>query len=392
MFGLFGVGNIGNEASLESALHALGQFDPQAHPVVVCADPEVVAAQHEVKAVAISMGGSMPTFETSPKVVRVATRPLVEVSRWIAALRFVRRVDAVIVPGTGILDDFGERPRGMPYDLFRWSVVARLARTPMYFVAVGAGPIDHRVSRILFRRAVLNATGCTYRDEGSRAFMEGLGVPSSADAVQPDVVFGLPRPSLQRRGGPTCVGVGMMAYYGWDNVPEAGSATFDAYVHSMLGITRGLLDRGCEVRVLVGEHTDEVAVRALQQGLHGGPWAHRIIVEPIQSFTDLLEQVARCDAVVASRYHNIVASMMMNRPTISIGYAAKNRSLLDDADLGRYAFEIDRIEVDTILAAVDAGIADGSSVTQTLEDWNAHQRRLVTAHFEAVLASLRVRR
>lgn len=396
LFGLFGVGNIGNEASLESALHALQRFSPESHPIVVCAHPDVVAAQHHVETVAISMSGAVPSFEQRPKAVRLAMRPLVELARWVAALRFVRSVDRIVIPGTGILDDFGERPRGMPYDLFRWTTVARMARTPLSFVAVGAGPIDNPTSQKLFRQAVLNATSCTYRDEDSRAFMEQLGVTTGKDAVKPDVVLGLPRPSTSEvlsgpsstsSPEPSCIGVGMMAYYGWNNDPQAGSQIFDEYVDKMRQIAVGLLDQGFAIRLLVGEQTDTAAVEALQVGLSATAGADRVIVEPIRSFSDLLDQVGRCDAVVASRYHNVVAAMMMNRATVSLGYAEKNRALLGDADLGQFAFRIEDINGDEILASVDAALANRTAIAQTLADWNEQNVRLIDAHFETVLES-----
>lgn len=50
LFGLFGVGNIGNEASLASPIQAIRKRDPNADIVVVCAVPTVVSAEHGVDA------------------------------------------------------------------------------------------------------------------------------------------------------------------------------------------------------------------------------------------------------------------------------------------------------------------------------------------------------
>jgi polysaccharide pyruvyl transferase WcaK-like protein len=58
----------------------------------------------------------------------------------------VRKFDIVVVPGTGILDDFGEPWYAMPYDLFKWSLAAMLGGRPFTFVSVGAGPIQHPLS------------------------------------------------------------------------------------------------------------------------------------------------------------------------------------------------------------------------------------------------------
>ena len=129
-FGLFGVGNIGNEASLRAGLGQARRISPTAPLVCVCASPERVAAEHGVEAVPIAMSRHFSVADASPLVRRVL-RPFVEVFRWTESYRFARRVSAIVVPGTGILDDFGVRPRQMPYDIFRWSLVSRLARTPI---------------------------------------------------------------------------------------------------------------------------------------------------------------------------------------------------------------------------------------------------------------------
>ena len=60
---------------------------------------------------------------------------------WAWTVSAARRFDMIVVPGTGMLDDFGERWRDMPYHLFRWGLACRLARTPFAFVSIGAGPI-----------------------------------------------------------------------------------------------------------------------------------------------------------------------------------------------------------------------------------------------------------
>ena len=57
-------------------------------------------------------------------------------------MKHIRRFDVVIVPGTGILDDFGERPYGMPWDILRWCIGARLLGAKIAFVSIGAGPTD----------------------------------------------------------------------------------------------------------------------------------------------------------------------------------------------------------------------------------------------------------
>lgn len=391
LFGLFGVTNIGNEASLASALRFLARERPDVDVVVVCARPDVVAAQHAVSAVPMSMAGRMPSFSHAPRIVRLAVRPVLEIARWWSAYRFVKSVDAVVVPGTGILDDFGEDPSGMPYDLFRWCAVARLAGHRMSMLSVGAGPIDRPLNRWLMSRAVQFAGVMSYRDEVSRAFMAGLGAGTPADAVRPDVAFALERPAehVSRADGPLRVGLGLMAYYGWTNAPNLGADTFDSYIESMSAIADRLLADGCCLRLLVGESSDRVAVDRLLVSLRrrGQEFsATSVVAEPIRDFDDLLHEIAQCDVVVGTRFHNVVAALMMSRPTVSIGYAEKNREVMTNFGLGQYCHHVDDMRPESVVEDVRKVAALSKELSPRLHETNERYIRAVEAQFGDVFA------
>lgn len=95
-----------------------------------------------------------------------------------AAFLLARRLDLIIVPGTGILDDFNENPFGWPFTMLRWSLAAKLAGTRLAFVSIGAGPVRHPLSRFFIRQASSLSPFRSYRDQVSHDFMKGLGVDS----------------------------------------------------------------------------------------------------------------------------------------------------------------------------------------------------------------------
>jgi polysaccharide pyruvyl transferase WcaK-like protein len=372
-FGLFGTGNVGNEASLSSALQAARRIDPGAELVCVCARPDVVRDEHGVSAVPIYMADPLPAAPPGPRVVRAAARPLYELARWNAIYRFMRRVDVVLVPGTGILDDFGESPKGMPYHLFRWTTAAVLARRRFAFVSVGGGPITHALSRWLMKCAVRLSSYCSYRDDFSRRYMADIGASPVATPVTPDLVFALPRPESSRP--PTenkTVGLGVMTYYGWGNDPRTGAEVFRTYIDRMAAIACRLLDDGHRVRILIGERCDQEAVGALstiirsrRQGRIG---VDRLIVEPIMSMQDLLAQIAETDAVIGTRYHNVVGALMMNRPVVSLGYAAKFVDLMESVGLGSYCHDAAAIDPDAVLADLEKLMVEWDVLAKTAEN------------------------
>jgi polysaccharide pyruvyl transferase WcaK-like protein len=392
-FGLFGVGNIGNEASLAAAIMAARRHRPLQKVCVVAADPERVATEHGVSAVPISMAGAMPSFVRFSRPIRLLVRPVVEVARWIAAYRFLRTVDAVVVPGTGILDDFGVKPQEMPYDLVRWSAAARLARRPFSLIGVGAGPIDQPVSRRLMRRAVLNARVVTYRDEESRAFMAGLGAWSPGNAVQPDVAFALPRPAARDRDGDADweIGLGVMTYYGWANNPSMGQQVFESYVRSMTAIASRVVSAGHRVRVLIGERTDELAAERIISSLRsvvGADADDVLIYEPADDFAELMRQIVNTDALIATRYHNVIAGLMTATPTISIGYAEKNSAVMRRFGLEGYAHHVDHIDVGAVIDDLERLLKTAGEVRPRLRATAEQLADQVNVQFDSIFDGL----
>ena len=393
-FGLFGVSNLGNEASLRAAIQVVRRLDPDADLSCICHYPEAVEREHGIAAYSFHMAGRLDRWHEGPRWRWMLARPLVELNRWLTAFRFLRSVDLVIIPGTGILDDFGVRPWQMPYVLYRWSLLTRLTRTKLAYVAVGAGPIHERANRWLMRAAVGHADECSYRDEGSREFMASIGRDTSRDRVVPDIAFALTPPADDTaRNRPTTVGLGVMAYYGWENSSARGAAVYRRYVDTVAEIGRRLLDLGYSVRLLVGEGTDQEAVDDLTPLLTTGPTADRAHVETghIDTMDELFHEIALTDIVVATRYHNVVAALIMGRPTVSAGYAEKNRWLLADVGLDGHCQSVDTMDPDRIVASVSALLADRDEHVERIRKQTTSWRNEVEAELARVIGATSTR-
>ena len=109
------------------------------------------------------------------------------------------------------------RPRPKPrcpfWDSSVIMLTARMTGTRLMFLSIGAGPIVHRVSRLLMRAGVAQADFCSYRDEGWRRFMASIGRQTADDEVWPDLVFALERGTAEPRiDAPFTVALGVMNY------------------------------------------------------------------------------------------------------------------------------------------------------------------------------------
>ena len=379
VFGLFGSGNTGNDGSLEAMLCFLRKVRPDSAILCICGEPQTVSGRFEV--------ATVPIVRPLPegRLLRVLDRMLLGGPRraihFLDSIRRLRAIDVLIVPGTGVLDDFAAGPMGWPLCLFTWCLAARLAGTRLAFVSIGAGPIHHPLSRWLMKRAIGAASFRSYRDTISKEFMESIGFDTRNDPVYPDLAFKLPSPraaSVDDTGTLT-VGVGVMAYYGWRNDTGRGAVIYRAYLEKMTAFVRWLLERGHRVRLLTGDRGDDRAVSDLMQALArtGIPASDRLLAAPARSLHELMEQIVRTDIVVATRFHNIVCALKLGRPALSLSYARKNDVLMAEMGLGDYCHHVERFDVDWLKERFVSLIADRAQVERQLRDANSlYQRRL----------------
>ena len=179
------------------------------------------------------------------------------------------------------------------------------------------------------RAALAQADVCSYRDDGARAFMASLGRDTSHDEVWPDLVFGLERTPAPPRVDPAPLGValGVMDYRGWQGRGDEADRIHRVYLDKMTELARRLRERGCALRLVIGDDADLAPAEAIAAALgDGGVAVCRSAV-----FDDVLAAMADVDVVIASRYHNLVAALISGVPAVSISYAPKNEQLMEAA-------------------------------------------------------------
>jgi polysaccharide pyruvyl transferase WcaK-like protein len=360
LLGAFGVENYGNDETLDAAITGVRDA---AHRVgvdvelrCVCSDVEGIAARVGIPTMSLHGAGSR-AWGTSSRLapIRMAGLAPRTVERVVRAVRELRGVDRVCVAGTGTLDDQHISPWGLPLDVAVWSVAARLARTDLVFTSVGAGPIDHRASRFLYRTAARCARHVSYRDQRSKDYMRSVGRNVDRDTVAPDLVFGrreaargLPADNVER----PCVAVGVLWSGQWST-----TAARTAYLDRLGDVVRRLWAAGFDVSLIEGDVHDRDAVTELAARL--GPDAEgRLSVPRIRSFADVVEAVTPCAVTVASRYHHLVAAFVAGRPAVSLEYGFKNTAVMGDVGLAAFCHRIDDFSAAAVVEQVQQLTAD----------------------------------
>lgn len=357
LFGQFGIGNLGNDGSLAAMLRMLRARAPAAELVCICSDPALVERDHGVTAVPIrapvGQGAASRLFN------RVFLGMPGRLSNLAHAWSHASKLDVLLVPGTGVLDDYGETPFGLPYDLWRWRQAASLSGARVGFVSVGAGPISRGLSRVLMKGAADGAQYRSYRDTPSKAFAQAIGMGAPQDPVFPDIAFSLPAPERpQRASEPLVVALGVMAYYGWGG---GGAAIYERYVETLSAYAVWLLESGRRIRLVIGKDRDAHAVADLLRRVHAKAPHLAGGIEPFSpaiTLEEVMAQMAASDVAVVTRFHNVVAALRVGTPVVSLGYAEKNHALLEEMGLGAFSQDVEGFDLERLKAHTEQVIAD----------------------------------
>lgn len=388
LLGQFGIGNLGNEGSLDSMLRFLRSAVPDAKLLSICSDPEFVSRTHNVDAAPIrapASGGAASRIWNS--VLAGMPSRMGNVAH---TLKICSGLDAIIIPGTGVLDDYSARPSGFPYELWRWCWGARIRGAKVAMVSIGAGPIRNRLSRFFLLNAARAATHRSYRDHASREFMRELGLDVSSDAVFPDLAFGLPVPEAPSRpahAGPV-VALGVMSYSGW----QGGSqAVYETYLAKITDYACWLLSSGNRINLVVGSSSDVKAVEDVRAGLarRCGHLLDAVESRAANSLGEVMSQLAQADIAVVTRFHNLVCALMTGRPVISLGYAGKNAELQREFGLLEYSQDVETFDLEKLKAQTQDMLAHRADQSARIQGIAAEHASRFAVQARALLEWLR---
>jgi polysaccharide pyruvyl transferase WcaK-like protein len=361
--GWCGAGNLGNDGMLEALTNFIRREYPDAQITAVCAGPEDVKARLGVEAVQMRWE---PQSWPLRALNKLALKTPSALFNWLYTQHHIRHFDVLIVFGA-LMDDYRTNFLGRPSVMRRWCAAAKRNRVKLAFVSAGADPITDPLSRWMVKPVGDMALYRSYRDEGSRAYMHSIGIDETHTPVYPDLVWGLPEPAHAppRRDGRLTIGVGVMAYHGWKSI-EAGHAVHEAYVDKMTAFVDWLADEGHRVRLLIGERSDTRVVNAIQARARCVSTDAWTPPSPAQSLHDVMAQIVDCDAVVASRFHNILCALKLGRPTISLSYMSKCHELLEQAGVPGFHLMIEAFALDELKQSFRRLMAERGALEATI--------------------------
>ncbi|HET9156398.1 MAG TPA: polysaccharide pyruvyl transferase family protein [Myxococcaceae bacterium] len=359
-WGNFGSGNLGNEATLAAAIHQVRRRLPGAELRVICTDPAEVQSQHKVHALPIRGEPFGAGARRGPRSPAHLLRRLAQEARgWSESRRGLKGVDLLVMTGTGMLTDSDEGRFGLHYDLFRWATVARLSGATVAVLGVGVEEIHRRSTALLLRAALGLAAHRSYRDLQSRDRLRKTGGDFSGDAICPDLAFGLPplasTSRVVRATGRRTVALGLYALRNRGERDAAAAAVYRRYLEKLRALFLAVRRRGDVPWLILGDlRHDRPVLEDLQKLLSASGES-----VPDQGhllsgrFEALREELAGVDAVVASRFHNVLLALALGKPVVSLGYEAKNAALMESMGVGDFSTDVESFEPAWVLEQLD---------------------------------------
>ena len=282
--------------------------------------------------------------------------------------RVLRGLDVLIISGGGQLDDLWRGPWLQPYNLFKFSVLTKLARRKLYFLNVGAGPLKHPLSQFFARWAVMLADYRSFRDQDSRERIRKLGVKTDTQ-VYPDTAYGLQIGAINghRNASRPLVGLNPTGFCDPRVWPLKSDAVYQEYVDKLVRFSLWLIGAGYSVKLFSTDLiNDRLAIEDIKSNLTSTASSPDLLKHVTQTTThtvkEVLLEMSNFDFVVTSKYHGIVFSHVLTKPVISLSYQRKMDVAMQAVGQGDFCADIEHFDVDWLIQAFRLLIVESKNI------------------------------
>jgi len=404
-----GVKNLGDEALFAAVLQNVRLRIPNAEVVGFTSNPEDTKQRHGLESfpirrlerkrtsagpqksgVAASQASSRPTSASAPrgwkqvlksvpgvaaairgirKTQEVLKNVLMEPKFLWNSYRSLKGVELILIAGSQQLNDiYGAWE--FPFTLYKWSILARLTRTKVAILSVGAGPLSSKMSRVFIRRVLRMCSYRSYRDVISSRLVESIGV-KGANPVYPDLVYGMKLPvprAVSSDAKSVVVGVNPVPFYDGRYWATPDCARYADYVRKMAKFAEWLDQNGYSTLFFPTQtRADTLTIQDIRSELNGTANSPRMLRgNPIESIDDLLSEIARADLIVANRYHGMLLSLALNKPVLGVAYHEKSRELLEQAGQGEYVVNVADFATEDLISKVKAMHANAAQIKEEI--------------------------
>ncbi|HEY1262960.1 MAG TPA: polysaccharide pyruvyl transferase family protein [Terriglobales bacterium] len=401
-----GCGNLGDDAIIDAVVANVRRRWASAGIAVFSMNPEDTVKRHGIQSFparnyewessADPAKGSPPARSRFLDWLGTTRNPIIRMPRaawselcWLVrSYRRLRSFDLLIVSGGGQLTERGG-PWSFPFSLFVWAQMARMAGVRLVFGNVGAGPLNHPLSKWFIIRALRAASYVSFRNKESQELVASLGFTRTSH-VFPDNAYGLELGApavLRHETRKMTVGIAPMPFPFSDllTVPQNADEIESELVDKLVAFTR-LLATGSYSVTLFG--SDVKADPPLVSDIHKQLISrHNVVVPfimPSKSVSELLSHIAKMDYVVTCRFHGVVFSHLLNKPVLAIAHHPKVSQLMNALGLSEYCVDMRTFDPEDLARRFASLVASTDAVKARLAGSLADYRGQLAMQWDAL--------
>jgi polysaccharide pyruvyl transferase WcaK-like protein len=193
------------------------------------------------------------------------------------------------------------------------------------------------------------------RDDASKKCVEQLGV-TKPTLVYPDLAYDMaveePSTKVRAESDRPVIGINAVPFSDSQAWVGGGALVYEAYILKLATFALWLISRGYAVTFFPTQlRLDPSVVNDLIRvttELSETNLEKHLLKCQINSFDDLTKFICMTDMIVATRFHGVVFSYLLNKPVLGIAYALKTRELMAQMGQADYALDIFQIDVEML--------------------------------------------
>ena len=318
---------------------------------------------------------------------------LQELAHLVRSYRVVRSLDLLIMSGGGQLCELWGGPWSHPYNVFKFCTLAKLARTPVFIVGVGAGPLQHPLSKFFARWSVRLANYTSFRDIESQALLRRIGAKAKTH-VYPDPAYALDLRdyliATRSERSRLKVGLNPIGFCDPRLWPRKDDATYCRYLDKLANFSSWLLAQGYDLEVFTGEigvdrfAIEDLSRRVLVSAIASG--LPRIVCRAVPSVKELLVQMSDLDFVITSKFHGVIFSHLLTKPVIALSYHPKIDDLMRAVGHDQYCLDIEGFEVRSLVERFTSLVRESDDLSSRFRKKAVAYKDAVQLQFEEILS------
>jgi polysaccharide pyruvyl transferase WcaK-like protein len=356
-----------------------------------------------------------PIFYALAKPVHDCFREFAHLAR---SYRVVRSLDVLVMSGGGQLCDLHP---GLPYNVFKFCLLARLSNTPVFFIGVGADLLKHPLNRFFAKWSVRLANYISFRSVESRALIQKLGVKKETH-VCPDPAYALDvrhyviseradmlaavdaqtllRPldcTVDLRQCATIagsnalipkVGLNPMGFCDPRRWPRKDNAVYQRYLDKLETFSVWLRTQNYRLEIFTSDIiVDVYAIEDLTGRLLKGKSSEapsEVVACPRLTLKDLFLQMSSFDFIVTSKFHGVIFSHLLGKPVIALSYLAKIDDLMRAVGHDRYCLDIEHFDVKALMETFKSLVDEKDHLRSLFDKTSATYADALQVHFDSL--------